>query len=878
MLRDAIEEGRITAGEADVLGQICDGVSRQSDGRFRARRFIGETLHFSLIEGFDARRQRPVLMTVASPSRARAGEQLGLMREMLGRVRDDRIGSEYGGFEVDLAGGRWQCCVSTFHGGAQPLGTFLIGARYPAAPASTEVVRHVTAMLRGLCEQVHVLHDSGYTHGDITPTNILVDAGWQPHLIDFDLLCDQECAVLLNAEGGTARFDHPDKLARLAAAASGNALPPSHDERISWDIYALGQTLRTVFDTYAPAEFFRCLSTFHQRYFALMFSRMLGGQNRFGESALGIPTDRFRAIAYQSVAEIELDLRKLDGTYSIIQEVPELDLAFPDRLQVSSRFEVVLTPRLKRILQTRELQALAGVRQLGLINLVFPSANHSRFEHALGTYASTCQYVRWLLRDDENPIFIQLVTARHARALLASALLHDIGHFPLAHDFEDAEFSLFDHEARTIRMLRRPDCEAAAVLAEPEPAGWGMDPTDVAEILAAGESPPSLVSELLRSVISGPIDADKVDYLVRDSERLSVRYGEGIDVPRLGVTLTSVMDFRHADPKFPRVSIGVQEKGVGAAETVAFARYAMFRNVYWHHSYRVIKAMVQWIVWEFLRRHWLRTSSVRTFRDSVHRDLGRTIDGRPGEEQLPLFAENETFPALEMFASLVPFPERVVLEWCARGVASAEAMVAAILERGLYRRVLVMSVERDLSRDLWKGLQDFFVDAPTEAGNGGWMRRYLLARRYQQFLLETIVAGEAEGSYLVGADEQVAKFVAACGQRQVVLVDFPNPERARQPPLRYLVEEERRHRQLPVQDAIGTEPSRIFEAIADQFTETIGKVRIFVDPRFAPLIVDRISRASLQAGFERLLEEARLCQPREEREFVTDGVQSSGEL
>lgn len=875
-LDQALLDERITEADVDALTTVLENIQARVSGLYELQSFIGATLRFCLFHATDMATDRAVLLTLHRPKTGHEASPLSRFRRMLGSVADSRIGVEYASFDVNTSIGTWEACFSTFHADAQPLGSFCVNYATQHSPERVLDDASFVSLLRSLVEQLKALHDAGYTHGDITPTNILVDSDWTAHLIDFDLLTHTNDALDLTGEGATRDFTHPSKLSRVTEALAGHGPTPSHAERVTWDLYSLGKTLLSVLTGYAPDEFFRDISPFLQRYIALMYCRMLDGRNIGGEVALGIPTHEFAAISYSSTDEVVVDLRKLDRSYSVITAVPELDLANPDRLQVSSRFDVVLTQRLKKTLQLPELQALAGVRQLGLINFVFPSANHSRYEHALGTYAVTCQYVRWLLRDDQNPLFLQLVTEKHVKRLLLAALLHDIGHFPLAHDFEDAEHSLFSHEQRTKSALTAENSKLAAHIALPEPDGWDVTASDIVRLLSREASQDSIVNQMLHTIISGPIDADKVDYLVRDSERLAVQYGQGIDVRRLGSTLTTIVDFGSAPATGAGVCIGVREKGVGAAETVAFARYAMYRNVYWHHSYRVIKAMIQWVVWEFLRSKWHTAAGKRTaFNKSVQESMAKLLGGESGMAQLSLMSEDDKAPGLSSLVTLIPPAERAVLDWCAQSVSSAQKMTDALVARRLFKRVLVMSVGRGLPPNTWANLGAFF-DSKTDGDGSGWMRRYVLAKRFQRLVVEEVLNGGRSGSYVIASDAKRKSLAEAHGDRQVVLVDFPDPNRAKQTDLRYLVEEERRHRRVAVEQQYPLESSSIFESIGQNFVMGIGKIRVFVDPEFAPLIIDALTRDDLQRSFAELLDGIRLAKPENEPEFAVASPLSLG--
>ena len=111
---------------------------------------------------------------------------------------------------------------------------------------------------------------------------------------------------------------------------------------------------------------------------------------------------------------------------------------------------------------------------------------------------------------------------------------------------------------------------------------WGINPRDLVALLS--EKPRDPASRILTSMISGPIDIDKMDYLFRDSLHAGVPYGRHFDQQRL---LGSLCLNRAGD------GLAITEKGKTAAELMVFARYVMFSEVYWHHSVRAATAMLQ---------------------------------------------------------------------------------------------------------------------------------------------------------------------------------------------------------------------------------------------------------------------------------------------
>ena len=218
-------------------------------------------------------------------------------------------------------------------------------------------------------------------------------------------------------------------------------------------------------------------------------------------------------------------------------------------------------------LDTPAVQRLRYVRQVGHAFLVYPGATHTRFEHALGAYHLTKRALASLEERGE----LGRVPEDDGLAVRLAALLHDIGHYPFSHALEEAGFP--HHEALGVAKLTQGELgENLRRIGGPGLAGAVGD-------LIRGVSPSPL-----QGLISGSLDLDKIDYLSRDARMCGVPYGT-VDVDRLLSTLTLV------ETDGGRVEVGVQEKGVSALESLLFAKYQMYRNVYWHHAVRSATCM-----------------------------------------------------------------------------------------------------------------------------------------------------------------------------------------------------------------------------------------------------------------------------------------------
>ncbi|TWT48660.1 HD domain-containing protein [Botrimarina hoheduenensis] len=244
------------------------------------------------------------------------------------------------------------------------------------------------------------------------------------------------------------------------------------------------------------------------------------------------------------------------------------------QMRLPPGIDVPITPRVRQLIDTPEYRRLARISQLGLVSLVYPAAHHSRYEHSLGVYRTALEYLAALSRDDR---FAAIVGPEQAKLFIVAALLHDVGHWPFCHPIEDIRLpGVPEHELFANSFLL--EGEIADTLRD----DWGIAPRDVVAMLSG--KPTDRAGRLLRSLLSGPIDVDKADYLMRDSLHAGVPYGQHFDRSRL---IRSLCVNAAGD------GVAITSKGKTAAEMMVFARYVMFSEVYWHHAVRSATAMLQ---------------------------------------------------------------------------------------------------------------------------------------------------------------------------------------------------------------------------------------------------------------------------------------------
>lgn len=241
-------------------------------------------------------------------------------------------------------------------------------------------------------------------------------------------------------------------------------------------------------------------------------------------------------------------------------------------------FEGIAEQVIGRLLATREVQRLRNVRQLGFTSFVFPGAEHSRFAHSVGAahvmvrLLTRMHAVRSVLPAD------QTVDDEAEADVLAAVLLHDLGHGPFSHLYEEVLPDARPHEGWTVDIIRDPGTDVHRVLAA---LSSGM-PERVAGLIEGQHR----LGYLTRCV-SGTLDADRCDYLLRDSHMTGVRYGiYDLD------WLLRALSFGEL-PGGEWVLAIEGRKGLPPIEGFFLARQFMYQQVYHHKATRCAEALIR---------------------------------------------------------------------------------------------------------------------------------------------------------------------------------------------------------------------------------------------------------------------------------------------
>lgn len=323
------------------------------------------------------------------------------------------------------------------------------------------------------------------------------------------------------------------------------------------------------------------------------------------------------------------------------------DKVFRDPLYNYIAFDRERDGWLIELLDCREVQRLRRIHQLGVSNFTYPGADHTRLAHSLGvTYL-----MRLMLEHLEDVSDAE--TIKNARqALLATALLHDVGHGPFSHLFEPCLG--INHEQWSIAIIRDEDSEVHKKLKD---QGVYL-PHHVADLI---DSENTAHPPWQRALMSSQLDVDRMDYLRRDSLFTGAGYGH-FDWHRLLTTVVFHDD--GADLVWP-------EKSAMAIEEYIFSRYYMYQNVYLHKTTRGYEQLLQ-AMWK--RADTLRKDGTNINPNPVLEQFWKTEDPKPGALPVKDYLAIEEFTVLEQIQRWTGHDDKPLAD-CARRFLNRKGLV-----------------------------------------------------------------------------------------------------------------------------------------------------------------------------------------------------------
>ena len=228
-----------------------------------------------------------------------------------------------------------------------------------------------------------------------------------------------------------------------------------------------------------------------------------------------------------------------------------------------------MTEGLKRLLETDDVEKLSRIKQNGPAYHIYPGAVHTRLNHSLGVYYLAREILLSIATKAEDlPL-----TEEGMLSFLAACLLHDIGHFPYAHSLK--ELALKEHEEIAAGLILRDGPLKDAI------AGLGASPAMAAAIINKDAPSSDRETLLYRSVLSGTLDPDKLDYLTRDAFFAGIPYGR------------QDTDYIISSLSYADGAIVLDSSAISNVEQVLFSKYMMYRNLYWHKGVRSATCMIK---------------------------------------------------------------------------------------------------------------------------------------------------------------------------------------------------------------------------------------------------------------------------------------------
>ena len=756
----------------------------------------------------------------------------------------------------------------------------------------------IIQFFRDALSGIAYLHDHQIIHCDIKPANMFI-APLTPALIG-DLGYSKKL-LATNGESSvttaffTEKYAHPRLrkyiTERQREGAAAAPIPRSILEP-NFDLFAFGRSMQQVLSRlwHETGEALRPgdgttgrEKGFTRRqwlYLSFIAQRLLDGQCENSESDLipGLTKTVMEEIRYKSAEEALEDFEKLLGLYDLEGNIPELRPDIAEYIQIPHT-KVPYSRRVSEIITHPAFSRLASVTQLGFISTVYPGATHTRFEHALGTFTHCCIYLRSLWYDEVNPLFQSIMTADDIEAGILAALLHDIGQYPMAHDlYESAD--PFSPDLFTTQMFCERFEDAELAMDDTIRKSWGgQNESDIIERILGIMKPArnaGFKELVLNSLISGPFDCDKIDYLQRDSTHLGVTFGHAIDCERLvrnltlvykpGEVVPEVVGFSHPSAQVMEiVGVGIKEKGLAAAQVVCRAREDMFRQAYWQHSVRALKAMLGFIV----RTTWLQLDSggKTELRECLYEILSSPDQSRSNlalksvKEVKPKILTEPDFLSGDISRQeekgarrtiLSPSDDAILDLFSLYANESSKRMIRDMRRRSLFRRLCILSyplrgtrTKRDNEEEVW--YQQIYNEFKRKRHNDLRALEDDRIRWENEFIekIKTILQDSPDLLPTNKNPDQIANSMRASAP--ILLVDVPVKsidERAAPEVIWYLPEEltgihARQLGPLPKIESVTVDLSD------KEFDFRVGKIRVLISPDWITIASRCISSGKL---------------------------------
>ena len=717
--------------ERSVYEDLIPKLASELQGQYRITRIIDLGSTAVVFEVYDWNLEQRRALKLPRPTLSKLSDIIRIVRAervRLAALNHQNVIKIFTSREIDLdiSGEKYSFpyFVMEFLEGVQDFDDFVLEQR------KTLTAGGLIENFRDILAGVSFLHNENIIHCDIKPANILkspnrpaliADLGYAKHLQKIVPVDNKLTSVTY-----TRYYAHPDLIEHIKNSVNPHATVseiPRDKLRPAFDLFALGRSMQEVLTGLRAAErgdpesdfgYKSILNPYQWSYLGLISKRLLDGrvQKRSddeleSDSIPELPEELMPELRYNSAEEALEDVEKLLHLYDLEGEIDELSPNLPSFIQIPG-CRVPLTDRVNEVINHPTFARLAQVTQLGFVSLVYPGAIHTRFEHVLGTFARCCEYMRALWYDPSNCLFQAIMSKGDIELGLLAALLHDVAQYPMAHDLTEIS-SKFVHENFTEAVLQNAYPGRRESLAEVIKAVWHRDSEEVLAVIHANDNS-QFRHRILNSLIDGPLDCDKLDYLGRDSIHLGIKFGDALDEDRLIRNLTlAYKSKRESEAEEGRrehiqrldfIGIGVAEKALVVAQSVLKGRKDMFTQVYWQHTTRAVKAMLGFAVrrilfrldseelkarfW-YLFKQFIFSPMESALQNSIRANIGADLEDDLGIRPVP----HELLPS--SCSHLTPSDDATILFFWQFATDEEKGVLRAIQDRQLYRRLAVLS-------------------------------------------------------------------------------------------------------------------------------------------------------------------------------------------
>lgn len=471
---------------------------------------------------------------------------------------------------------------------------------------------HIIDMLLQIGSGLQTLHQAGIVHGDVQFNNLLVS---EQNILKLSNIGISRI-ITSTSDDGMGHFvveNFPSRYRDfIRKEQNSNRLVihiPREQFDSSFDLHYFGRIIRSILGIRDIAAKFDALE-------AKSLDLIAERTNLDAESRLP---------RYTTVNQVISDLRKLLPVFLNRPGLRELSAYTGTRtIRIPVTGSIPFPSRVEQVVAHPLFLRLHNAVQLGFSYYVFPGAVHTRFEHSLGVFANVTRYIVSLLSDDYQPYFRQVIDEEKIDTVLLTGLIHDIGQNSFAHSLEDLGL-VPKHETVASAFITGDGIEELVsdrflsqgplntVLSKMWPD------VDLPRLLwiITGERPAGMPSdvgwEIMHSIINGPIDADKTDYLLRDAHHAGVEYARSIDVTRFMNSLSAAVVRENLKTKGV---LAITWKGAQSTENIILARSQMFWVLYWHHAVRSAHGTIGECCFEHLRN--ADTETTRHFKQTLY--------------------------------------------------------------------------------------------------------------------------------------------------------------------------------------------------------------------------------------------------------------------